>query len=201
MRRTKIICTIGPACEQPDVLEKMLDIGMNVARLNMSHGDYEEHGGRIAVLRSLREKKGVPLALMLDTKGPEVRTGAFQGHAKLTLVEGQEFTLTSRDVPGTEHIVSVTYPPLCRLVQPGTRILIDDGLIALRVQRVERGTDVLCVVEDGGEISDHKGISIPSVDLQMPPITDQDKRDILFGIDKGIDLIAASFTCRATDIM
>ncbi len=201
MRKTKIICTIGPASEPEDVLSKMMDAGMNVARLNMSHGDYNEHGKRIERIHRLRAQKKIPLAIMLDTKGPEVRTRTFVDDKPVTLVEGQRFTLTSRDVPGTEKIVSVTYPKLCELVTAGTRILIDDGLVSMVVDRVDKGTDVQCTVQDGGTIGNHKGISVPSVDLQMPSLTEQDKKDVLFGIEQGVELIAASFVCRATDVL
>lgn len=200
MRKTKIICTIGPASEQEEILSKMIDGGMNVARLNLSHGSYEEHGARIAMIHRLRKEKGIPLAVMLDTKGPEVRIGNFIDDMPVDLKDGQTFTLTARDVLGTNEIVSVTYSSLCKYVQPGTRILLDDGLAVMEVLHVQDGTEVVCRVVDGARISNHKGVSIPGVDLHIPSLTEQDRRDILFGIEQGIDLVAASFICRADDI-
>ena len=200
MRKTKIVCTIGPASESEEMLSRLMDAGMNVCRLNMSHGSYEEHGKRIETIKRLRREKGIPVAIMLDTKGPEVRTKML-AEEKVTLVSGQEFTLTTREVPGDVHSVSVTYARLPELVSPGNRILIDDGLLSMRVKEVRGGTDVVCTVTDGGVLGCRKGISVPSVDLQMPSIGEKDREDILFGIRSGIDLIAASFICRSEDVL
>ncbi len=200
MRKTKIVCTIGPATDSEEMLSRLMDAGMNVCRLNMSHGSYEEHGERIARIRRLRDEKGIPVAIMLDTKGPEVRTkGIAEG--KATLAAGDEFTLTTREVEGDTRAVCVTYDRLPALLSPGDRVLIDDGLLSLRVKEIAGGTDIVCTVVDGGVLGGRKGISVPSVDLKMPSIGDKDREDILFGIREGIDLIAASFVCRPEDVL
>ena len=177
-----------------------MDAGMNVCRLNMSHGSYEEQGERIARIKRLREEKGIPVAILLDTKGPEVRTKTLAA-GKVELEAGQEFVLTSREVEGDAHEVTITYPKMVELVKPGNRILIDDGLLAMNVVRVENGTDIVCCVVNGGTLGGRKGISVPDVDLQMPSIGEKDRSDILFGIENGIDLIAASFVCRPSDVL
>ena len=200
MRKTKIVCTIGPSTDSEEMLSRLMDAGMNVCRLNMSHGSYEEHGERIARIKRLREQKGIPVAIMLDTKGPEVRTKLVRGE-KVTLTPGSEFVLTTREIEGDEKGVSVTYARLPELVSPGTRILIDDGLLSMTVREVRDGTDIVCQVIDGGVLGCRKGISVPAVDLQMPSIGEKDREDILFGIREGIDLIAASFVCRPGDVL
>ncbi len=199
-KKTKIVCTLGPSSDNDEMVGKLMDAGMNVCRLNMSHGTYEEQGARIARIKRLREEKNIPVAILLDTKGPEVRTKTLAA-GKVTLEAGQEFVLTSREVEGDEHEVSITYPKMVELVKPGTRILIDDGLLDMRVVRIENGTDVVCLVANGGVLGGRKGISVPDVDLQMPSIGEKDRADILFGIEQGIDLIAASFVCRPTDVL
>ena len=200
IRRTKIVCTLGPASDTDEMVSRLMDAGMNVCRLNMSHGSYEEQGERIQRIKRLREEKHLPVAIMLDTKGPEVRTGVI-AEGKAELEAGQEFVLTSREVPGDAHEVSITYPKMVELVKPGNRILIDDGLLAMNVVRIEHGTDIVCCVINGGVLGGRKGISVPDVDLQMPSIGEKDRSDILFGIEQGIDLIAASFVCRASDVL
>ena len=200
MRKTKIVCTIGPSTDSEEMLSRLMDAGMNVCRLNMSHGSYEEHGERIARIKRLREQKGIPVAIMLDTKGPEVRTKLVRGE-KVTLTPGSEFVLTTREIEGDEKGVSVTYARLPELVSPGTRVLIDDGLLSMTVREVRDGTDIVCQVIDGGVLGCRKGISVPAVDLQMPSIGEKDREDILFGIREGIDLIAASFVCRPGDVL
>ena len=179
---------------------KLMDAGMNVCRLNMSHGSYEEQGARIDRIKRLRREKNIPVAIMLDTKGPEVRTKTLKAD-KVTLQAGQEFILTSRDIEGDETQVAITYPRMVELVHPGNRILIDDGLIALDVKQITGGTDIVCSVVNGGVLGGRKGISVPDVDLQMPSIGEKDRSDIVFGIEKGIDLIAASFVCRPSDVL
>ena len=200
LRKTKIVCTLGPASDSEEMVGKLMDAGMNVCRLNMSHGSYEEQGERIARIKRLREEKGIPVAILLDTKGPEVRTKTLAA-GKVDLEAGQEFVLTSREVEGDAHEVSITYPKMVELVKPGNRILIDDGLLAMNVVRVENGTDIVCCVVNGGTLGGRKGISVPDVDLQMPSIGEKDRADILFGIENGIDLIAASFVCRPSDVL
>ena len=200
LRNTKIVCTLGPASESPEMIGKLMDAGMNVCRLNMSHGSYEEHGARITRIKELRAQKNLPVAILLDTKGPEVRTKMLAAD-KVTLKAGQEFILTSREIEGDEHGVSITYPKMVELVTAGTKILIDDGLLALTVLRVDSGTDIVCRVVNGGVLGSRKGISVPDVDLQMPSIGEKDRNDILFGIEQGIDMIAASFVCRPSDVL
>lgn len=198
MRRTKIICTLGPATDGEGVLEQLAAEGMDVARFNFSHGTHEEQKVRLDKLKEIRERLDKPIAALLDTKGPEIRLRTFRnGNAELK--EGQEFTLTSKETEGTEHIVSVTYPELYRDVKPGDSILIDDGLVGLCVEKIE-GPAVHCRVVNGGLISDHKGVNLPGVEVNMPFISQKDKEDILFGIQEGFDFIAASFTRSAKDI-
>ena len=200
IRKTKIVCTLGPSTDTDEMVSRLMDAGMNVCRLNMSHGTYEEQGERIQRIKRLRAEKDIPVAILLDTKGPEVRTKTLAA-GKVELEAGQEFTLTSREVEGNEHEVSITYPKMVELVKAGDRILIDDGLLAMNVVRVQNGTDVVCCVVNGGVLGGRKGISVPDVDLQMPSIGEKDRADILFGIEQGIDLIAASFVCRASDVL
>lgn len=200
IRKTKIVCTLGPASDSEEMISKLMDAGMNVCRLNMSHGSYEEQGARIDRIKRLRREKNIPVAIMLDTKGPEVRTKTLKAD-KVTLQAGQEFILTSRDIEGDETQVAITYPRMVELVHPGNRILIDDGLIALDVKQIKGGTDIVCSVVNGGVLGGRKGISVPDVDLQMPSIGEKDRSDIVFGIEKGIDLIAASFVCRPSDVL
>ncbi len=199
-RKTKIVCTLGPASDSEEMLSMLMDAGMNVCRLNMSHGSYEETAARIERIKRLRKEKDIPVAILLDTKGPEVRTKTIEG-GKVTIEAGSEFILTSRDIEGNGKEVSITYPKMVELVRPGTRILIDDGLLAMEVTRIERGTDIVCTVNNGGVLGNRKGISVPDIDLQMPSIGEKDRSDILFGIEQGIDMIAASFVCRPSDVL
>lgn len=198
MRKTKIICTIGPASESKDMLRELMKAGMNVARLNFSHGTHEEHKRKMDRIKEVREELGLPVAIMLDTKGPEIRTGTF-GQEEVLLQTGQDFTLTTKDVIGNSQSCSVTYKELPRDVKPGDRILIDDGLIELLVQKIS-GEDILCQVVNGGVVKDHKGINVPSVQINLPPITQRDEDDIRFGIENDIDYIAASFIRKAQDV-
>lgn len=200
IRKTKIVCTLGPASDDDEMVSRLMDAGMNICRLNMSHGSYEEQAARIQRIKRLREEKNIPVGILLDTKGPEVRTKTLAA-GKVELEAGQEFVLTSREVEGDGHEVSITYPQMVELVKPGTRVLIDDGLLAMNVLRVENGTDIVCCVINGGTLGGRKGISVPDVDLQMPSIGEKDRADILFGIEQGIDMIAASFVCRASDVL
>ena len=200
MRKTKIVCTLGPASDSEEMISRLMDAGMNVCRLNMSHGSYEEQAERIARVKRLRAEKNIPVAILLDTKGPEVRTKTVEG-GKVTLEAGGEFVLTSREIEGNAHEVSITYPKMVELVHVGTRVLIDDGLLAMEVVRIENGTDIVCSVTNGGVLGNRKGISVPEVDLQMPSIGEKDRSDIIFGIEQGIDLIAASFVCRPSDVL
>lgn len=199
MRKTKIICTLGPATDDEEVLRKLLLNGMDVARVNMSHGTHEEQKGRIDSVKKLREELDLPIPILLDTKGPEIRTGNFS-HGPVTLESGQTFTLTTADIDGDNTKCSVTFKNLPQEIFPGKRVLIDDGLIELRVKECT-DTDVICTVINGGNVSSHKGINIPDVKLSLPFISEQDKKDIAFGVEQDVDFIAASFTRSADDIM
>ena len=199
MRKTKIICTMGPANDDPKVLRQMIEAGMNVARFNFSHGSHEEHQGRLDNLNALRKEMDLPVAALLDTKGPEIRIKQF-ANGKEQLEEGQTFTLTTREVEGTNEIVSITYKDLPGDVKAGSTILLADGLIRLEVESVN-DTDIVCRVMNRGPISNNKGVNVPGVSLSMPYMSEKDKSDILFGVKAGFDFIAASFTRNAQDIM
>ena len=198
MRKTKIICTLGPSTDKDGVLEELIKEGMNVARFNFSHGLHDEQKGRIDKLKEIRTRLGKPIAALLDTKGPEIRICEF-ADGKITLKEGQLFTLTPDDIEGNENIVSVTYKELYKDVRPGNHILIDDGLIELEVQKI-KGHDIVCKVINGGVLGNKKGVNLPGVEVNMPFISPKDHDDILFGIKEGYDFIAASFTRTAADI-
>ncbi len=199
MRKTKIICTLGPATDQPGVLEQMLRSGMDVARFNFSHGSHEEHKARLDRLKELRRELDRPVAALLDTKGPEIRLRTF-AEGREVLEAGQTFTLTTRAVEGTHEICSVSYRDLPQDVRPGDTIMLDDGLIRMTVETVT-DTDVTCRVENGGPIKDRKGVNVPGVHLSMPYMSAQDRADLLFGIEQGFDFVAASFCRSAQDIM
>ena len=192
MRKTKIVCTLGPATDKDGILRQLIENGMDVARFNFSHGDHEEHRGRFEKLRALCKELDRPVAAMLDTKGPEIRLGDFKNGVE-NLVAGQKFTLTTRNVEGTNEIISVTYKDLPHDVQPGGRIMLDDGLIGLRIDNVT-DTDITCTVENDGTIKNKKGVNVPGVHLSMPYMSQRDRSDLLFGIEMGYDLISASFT-------
>ncbi len=198
MRRTKIICTLGPATDEGTVLEEMMKAGMNVARFNFSHGSHEEQKRRIDQVKETRARLKMPVGLLLDTKGPEIRIKTFQ-EGRIELTTGSEFTLTTRDVVGSDSIVSITYDGLPSDLTEGSRVLIDDGLIGLTVKRIENGTDIVCEVQNDGPLSDRKSINVPGIKLHMPYLSDRDRDDILFGIGEGIDFIAASFMRSADD--
>ena len=195
-KRTKIVCTMGPACDDENILREMIKAGMNVARFNFSHGSYEEHHGRIERVKRIAEELDMPIGILLDTKGPEIRTGFLEGHAKVTLVAGSQVTVTaaetSEELQGTAEHFYLDHLELPREVHEGSTILIDDGLIGLTVDSVE-GQDILCTVQNGGELGEKKGVNVPNAKLSLPSITEQDRSDILFGLEEGIDFIAASF--------
>ena len=199
MRKTKIICTLGPATDDENVLRQMILAGMNVARLNFSHGDYESHQKRIDVFKKIRKEMGKPVALLLDTKGPEVRIKTFKD-GKVTLQEGQLFMLTADEVAGDENRVSVTYKKLTSSLNEGNRILLDDGKLEFVVEKII-GSDIECRVITGGVLSDRKGLNFPGIDLYMPYMDETDKKDLLFGIKNDIDYVAASFVRRADDVI
>ena len=198
MRKTKIICTLGPSTDKEGILEQLAIEGMDVARFNFSHGSHEEQKGRLDKLKEIRKRLNRPIAALLDTKGPEIRIRDF-AEGKVTLKEGQEFTLTSEEIEGNENIVSVTYKDLYKDVKPGDSILIDDGLIGMEVQKIE-GQEIHCIVKNGGVVSNKKGVNLPGVEVNMPFISEKDRDDILFGIQEGFDFIAASFTRTAADV-
>ena len=198
MRKTKIICTMGPATDNIEVLRAMARAGMNVARFNFSHGSHEEHKQRIDRVKAVREEYNLPIALLLDTKGPEIRTGDMQD-GKIFLKKGEQIRLTPRACLGTPSKISITDPDLYQDVQAGTSILIDDGLIELRVEQTQE-QDILCRVLNDGAVSNHKGINVPDVHLSIPYLSDKDKADIQFGIEQGVDFVAASFVRTADDV-
>ncbi len=198
MRKTKIICTLGPSTDKEGVLRDLIANGMNVARFNFSHGSHEEHLGRFEKLKALREELGKPVAALLDTKGPEIRLKDFKNGVE-NLVAGQTFTLTTRDVEGTNEICSITYKDLPMDVEPNGTIMLDDGLIKLQIQTVN-DTDIVCTVLNNGKIKNKKGVNVPGVHLSMPYMSQRDKDDIIFGIQQGYDFIAASFVRTAQDV-
>lgn len=198
MRKTKIICTLGPATDDKDTLKRLCQGGMNVARMNFSHGDHDSHLARLNLLQELREELGLPIAAMCDTKGPEIRTGLFQG-GSAELQVGDTFTLYSQERLGDSTGCSTTYPNLAKVVGPGSRICIDDGLIELQVQDIQ-GEDVVCTISNGGTVQDRKGINLPGTPVDLPFLSRKDRSDILFAAENGFDFIAASFTRSAQDI-
>ncbi|NLX93920.1 MAG: pyruvate kinase [Clostridiales bacterium] len=198
MLKTKIICTLGPATDDEAVLRQLMKGGMNVARMNFSHGTYDEHTKRIEMFKRIRKEFHFPIALMLDTKGPEVRIKKFE-YGQIELVEGQKFTLTSRDVVGDNRVVAVTYEHLAQDLHTGCSILIDDGLIDLYIDRIEQD-DIHCTVVTGGILSNNKSINIPCVKIRLPYVSEQDKADLLFGIENDFDFVAASFVRTRKDV-
>ena len=199
MRSTKIICTMGPNTDKKTVMKSLVKNGMNVARFNFSHGDHEEQRERMNLLKNVREELDRPVAILLDTKGPEIRTGLLEGGNKVTLREGSEFILYTEEMTGNETGCCVTYPGLAKDVKPGDRILIDDGLIELKVKQIKSG-NIVCHVENGGELGERKGVNVPNVKVKLPAVTEKDIDDILFGIQQDIDFIAASFIRSAKGV-
>ena len=199
MKKTKIICTIGPASQNPETIKEMIEAGMNVCRLNFSHGSYEEQKQKLMTIVTISEEMKRPVATLLDTKGPEIRLRTFE-EGKVILEEGQKFTLTTKDVPGTKDMVSVTYENIVNDVTVGGSVLIDDGLIELTVEEITE-TDLICRVVNGGPVSNRKGVNLPGAELSMPFISEQDRSDILFGIDCGFDFIALSFVRTKEDVL
>lgn len=199
MRKTKIICTLGPATDDEDILRQLMRSGMNVARVNFSHGTHEEQKKRIEQFKRIREELKLPVALLLDTKGPEIRIKTFS-KGKVTLSAGETFTLTTDEVEGTDKIVSVTYKELNKDLKAGDTILIDDGLIELNVVKIQ-GNEIVCEVKNGGDVSNNKSINIPNAAIHLPYMSEKDRADILFGIENDFDFIAASFVRTAYDVM
>ena len=199
MRKTKIVCTIGPACNNEETLTQMCLAGMNVARLNFSHGNYAEHKKNIDLIKKVREKLGLPIAIMLDTKGPEYRIKTFKD-GSVTLRDGDSFIFTSEEVEGDEHRVSVNYKDLPKEMNKGDRILLNNGLVIFEVERVEE-TEIYCRVLVGGELSNRKSMSFPNKVLKQIYLSDYDKSDMLFGIENGVDFIACSFVSVRQDLI
>lgn len=199
MRKTKIVCTIGPACNNEDTLTKMCLAGMNVARLNFSHGTHEDHKKNIDLIKSVREKLGLPIAILLDTKGPEYRIKTFRD-GSVNLCEGDKFTFTSEDIEGDSTRVSVNYKDLPSEMNPGDRILLNNGLVIFEVENVE-GTEIHCKVITGGELSNRKSMSFPGKVLKQVYLSDYDKKDLLFGIENDVDFIACSFVSVRQDLI
>ncbi|MCQ4922330.1 pyruvate kinase [Tissierella carlieri] len=200
MKKTKIVCTIGPASESENVLKELFVNGLNVCRLNFSHGSHEEHKRRIDNIKKVREELNMPIGIMLDTKGPEIRLGDFK-EGTIEIEEGDIFTLTTRDIVGDKSIVSVSYVGLPNDIEKESRILIDDGLVELKVLEIIDGTDIKCIALNNGTLKNHKGVNVPNVKINLPAITKKDIDDILFGIENGIDFIAASFVRKASDVI
>lgn len=199
MKKTKIVCTMGPNTDNREIMKELALNGMDVARFNFSHGDHAEHKHRLEILESVREELGIPIASLLDTKGPEIRTGKLKDGKKVTLKEGDLYTLTTEEIVGNETRGYINYAGLAEDVKPGDRILIDDGLIELHVREVN-GTDIVCRIENGGELGEKKGVNVPGVRVKLPALTDKDKEDIRFGVDAGFDFVAASFVRNADAI-
>ena len=199
MRRTKIVCTLGPATDDVEIMKELIRNGLDAARVNFSHGTYETHGEIIKKLKQAREELNAPIPLILDTKGPEIRIKTFENN-KIRLEQGDKFTLTTEDVPGTQERVSVTYADLPKDLQKGSRVLIDDGLIELRVESIV-GPEVHCEVVTGGDVSSRKGVNLPGVQVNLPSLTEKDISDLKFGIENDFDYVAASFIRSASDVV
>jgi pyruvate kinase len=198
-RRAKIICTIGPACNTEAAMRDLLRLGMDIARLNFSHGTHQDHAQNIRRLRRAAEREGRTICILQDLQGPKIRTGLLQRHEPVLLKTGSVVTITPQDVPGTATRISTTFPNLARELTPGARILLSDGLIELRVRGI-RGNDVLCDVLNGGMLGEHKGINLPGIALSIPALTDKDRKDLEFGLSRGVDAVALSFVRTAADL-
>ena len=200
MKKTKVVCTMGPNTNDRELMKKLMENGMDVARFNFSHGDHEEQKGRMDLLKELREELHTNTAILLDTKGPEIRTGVLKDGKKIMLEAGAQFTLTVDDIVGDQNKVSITYAGLVEDVEAGKVILIDDGLIELKVLR-KTEKDIVCEVINGGELGEKKGVNVPNVSVRLPAITEKDRDDIRFGVEQGIDFIAASFVRNAECVL
>ena len=199
MKKTKIICTLGPASDNEEILSELIDAGMNVARLNFSHGTHEEHAQKIETIKKVREIKNAPIPIMLDTKGPEFRIKTF-AKGKITLKAGDEFTFTTKDIIGDNTRVSVSFEGICEQMNPGDKILLNNGLIVFEVVKVAK-PDVICKTVIGGELSNRKSMFFPDKELKMTYLSEQDKADLKFGVEQGIDYVACSFVSKAQDIV
>lgn len=200
MKKTKIICTMGPNTNDRELMKKLVENGMDIARFNFSHGDHKEQKARMDMLKAIREEVGKPVAILLDTKGPEIRTGLLKDGKKVNLEEGQTFTLTTEEIEGDAKRVSITYDGLVEDVEIGKTILIDDGLIELKVKNIT-DIDIICTVINGGELGQRKGVNVPNVPVRLPALTQKDREDIIFGVEQGVDFIAASFVRSAEGVL
>lgn len=200
MKKTKVVCTVGPRTDDPEMLRKLIQSGMNVVRFNFSHGSHEEHKRRMDMIKQIREEEHSNTAILLDTKGPEIRTGLLKDGKKVQLKDGETFILTPEEILGDDKKVSITYEGLAEDVDRGKTILIDDGLIGLEVLGKD-GKDIICVVVNGGELGEKKGVNVPNVPVRLPAITDKDKEDLKFGVEQDVDFIAASFVRNAECVM
>lgn len=200
MKKTKIICTMGPNTNDKELMRRLVQQGMDIARFNFSHGDHEEQKGRMDMLKQIREEEKKPIAILLDTKGPEIRTGVLKDHKKIQLRDGETFILTTKEIEGDQERVSITYAGLAEDVSLGKKILIDDGLIELEVKEVV-DKDIICTIVNGGELGERKGVNVPNVPVRLPAITEKDRDDIRFGVEQEIDFIAASFVRNAECIL
>lgn len=198
LRKTKIVCTIGPASEKPDILAKMIKAGLNVARLNFSHGDYNEHQARIDLVRKIAVEQSEAVSIALDTKGPEIRAGLFKD-GKVLLKEGATFTFTPEEIEGSETGCTISHKELYKWIHPGIQVLVNDGLIGMTVTEV-KGKDIVCKVENGGELSNKKSVNVPGVSIPMPFLSEKDRADIAFAVKNNLDYIFASFTRSAEDV-
>ena len=199
MKKTKIVCTLGPATDSEEILSAMADAGMNVARINFSHGTHEEHAKKIAMIKKVRQKKNIALPILLDTKGPEFRIKTFE-NGKIFLKEGNTFTFTTEDVTGNAERVAVSYAGICEDLFPGDKILLNNGLMVFEVKEVKK-PDVVCTVLIGGELSNRKSMFFPEKELHLTYLSEQDKADLLFGIEQNVDFVACSFVSKAQDIL
>ena len=198
LKKTKIVCTMGPATEKPGVVEGLIAAGMNCARFNFSHGDHAEHMGRIKMVRDAARHADKIVALLLDTKGPEMRLGEFKD-GKVQLTKGEEFVLTYADIPGDEHQAPISHKELYKEVKPGNTILLSDGLVGLKVKEI-KGKDIVTEILNSGPMSTKKRVAAPGVAVSLPPISEQDEKDIIFGVENDLDYVAASFIQRASDV-
>jgi pyruvate kinase len=199
MRRTKIVATLGPATHTPRRIAELIDAGVNVVRLNFSHGTHDEHADRISTVRAAAKQAGVPVGILMDLQGPKIRTGSLVDGGPVELAEGQEFTITTRDVPGDSSIVSTTYQNLATDVEADSRVLLSDGMLELRVRRTT-DTDIVCEVIHGGELREHQGINLPDSALSAPAMTEKDIDDLHFGLAQNVDFVAISFVRSASDV-
>lgn len=200
MKKTKVICTMGPNTNDAEMMRALVQNGMDIARFNFSHGDHEEQKMRMDMLKKIREEEGKPIAILLDTKGPEIRTGILKDGKKVKLAAGNTFILTTEEITGDDTKVSITYEGLVEDVHVGSTILIDDGLIGLEVKE-KKEKEIVCTIINGGELGERKGVNVPNVPVRLPAITDKDRDDLRFGVEQGIDFIAASFVRNAECIL